>query len=54
MAEKQLMQRKKQTVDFLENGEWLNDLSFFINITEMLAKRNVQLQEKWQTTLHNY
>ena len=26
---------KKQNVDFLENEEWLNDLSFFIDITEV-------------------
>ena len=32
-----LVKEKKQNVDFLENEEWLNDLSFFLDITEVLA-----------------
>ena len=35
-------------MDFLENKEWLNDLSFFVDITEVLAELNFHLQGKDQ------
>ena len=45
---KVLLEEKKQNVDFLENEEWLNDLSFFVDITEVLAELNLHLQGKDQ------
>ena len=45
---KVFLKEKKQNVDFLENEEWLNDLSFFVDITEILAELNLHLQEKDQ------
>ena len=38
---KVFLEEKKQNVDFLENEEWLNDLSFFVDITEVLAELNL-------------
>ena len=35
---KVFLEEKKQNVDFLENEEQLNDLSFFVDITEVLAQ----------------
>ena len=35
---KVFLEEKKQDVNFLENEEWLNDLSFFVDITEVLAE----------------
>uniref|UniRef100_A0A0L8GE70 SPIN-DOC-like zinc-finger domain-containing protein n=1 Tax=Octopus bimaculoides TaxID=37653 RepID=A0A0L8GE70_OCTBM len=43
---KQFMQNKKQNVDFLANEEWLNDLTFLVDITEMLTELNLHLQGK--------
>ena len=40
------LEEKKQNVDFLENEEWLNDLSFFVDITEVLAELNLHFQEE--------
>ena len=40
--------KEKQNEDFLENEEWLNGLSFFVDITEVLAELNLHLQEKDQ------
>ena len=40
--------KEKQNVDFLENEEWLNDLSFFVDVTEVLAELNLHLQGKDQ------
>ena len=40
--------KEKQNVDFLENEEWLNDLSFFVDITKVLAELNLHLQGKNQ------
>ena len=45
---KVFLEEKKQNVDFLENEEWLNDLSFFVDITEVLAELNLHLQGKDQ------
>ena len=45
---KVFLEEKKQNVHFLENEEWLNDLSFFVDITEVLAELNLHLQEKDQ------
>ena len=45
---KVFLEEKKQNVDFLENEEWLNDLSFFVDITEVLAELNLHLQGKNQ------
>nr|XP_039268376.1 general transcription factor II-I repeat domain-containing protein 2-like [Styela clava] len=45
---KVFLEKKKQNVDFLENEEWLNDLSFFVDITEVLAELNLHLQGKDQ------
>ena len=42
------LKEKKQNVDFLENEECLNDLSFFVDITEVLAELNLHLQGKDQ------
>ena len=42
------VEEKKQNVDFLENEEWLNDLSLFVDITEVLAELNLHLQRKDQ------
>ena len=42
------LKEKKQNVDFLENEEWLNDLSFVVDITEVLAELNLHLQRKDQ------
>ena len=39
---------EKQNVDFLENEECLNDLSFFVDITGVLAELNLHLQGKDQ------
>ncbi|XP_077966599.1 general transcription factor II-I repeat domain-containing protein 2-like [Styela clava] len=33
---KVFLEKKKQNVDFLENEEWLNDLSFFVDITVLV------------------
>ena len=43
---KVFLEEKKQNVDFIENEEWLNDLSFFVDITEVLAELNLHLQGK--------
>ena len=43
---KVILKEKKQNVDFLENKEWLNDLSVFVDITEVLAELNLHLQGK--------
>ena len=40
---KVFLKEKKQNVDFIENEEWLNDLSFFVDITEVLAELNLHL-----------
>ena len=45
---KVFLEEKKQNVNFLENEEWLNDLSFFVDITEVLAEFNLHLQGKEQ------
>ena len=45
---KVFLKYKKQNVDFLENEEWLNDLSFFVDISDVLAELNLHLQEKDQ------
>ena len=45
---KVFMKEKKQNVDFSENEEWLHDLSFFVDITEVLAELNLHLQGKDQ------
>uniref|UniRef100_H2YNB8 Uncharacterized protein n=1 Tax=Ciona savignyi TaxID=51511 RepID=H2YNB8_CIOSA len=45
---KQFMETKKQNVNFIENEEWLNDLAFLVDITEMLAHLNLHLQGKGQ------
>ena len=45
---KVFLEEKKQNVDFLENEEWLNHLSFFVDITEVLAELNLHLQGKDQ------
>ena len=45
---KRLLEEKKQNVEFLKNEEWLNDLSFFVDITEVLAELNFHLQGKDQ------
>ena len=42
------LEEKKQNVDFLENEEWLNDLSFFVDITEVLTELTLHLQGKDQ------
>ena len=44
---KVFLEEKKQNVDFV-NEEWLNDLSFFVDITEVLAELNLHLQGKDQ------
>ena len=41
---KVFLKEKKQNVDFLENEEWLNDLSFFVDITVVVAELNLHLQ----------
>ena len=43
---KVFLEEKKQNVDFLENEGWLNDLSFFVDITEVVAELNLQLPGK--------
>ena len=45
---KVFLEEKKQNVDFLENEEWLNNLSFFVDITEVLAELNLHLHGKDQ------
>ena len=45
---KVFLEEKKQNVEFLENEEWLNDLSFFVDITEVLTELNLHLQRKDQ------
>ena len=45
---KVFLEEKKQNVDFLENEEWLIDLSFFVDITEVLVELNLHLQGKDQ------
>ena len=45
---KVFLKEKKQNVDFLENEEWLNDLFFVVDITEVLAELNLHLQGKGQ------
>ena len=45
---KVFLEEKKQNVDFLENEEYLNDLSFFVDIIEVLAELNLHLQGKDQ------
>uniref|UniRef100_H2Y679 HAT C-terminal dimerisation domain-containing protein n=1 Tax=Ciona savignyi TaxID=51511 RepID=H2Y679_CIOSA len=51
---KQFMETKKQNVNFIENEEWLNDLAFLVDITEMLAHLNLHLQGKAQDCSVNY
>ena len=48
LPEIKVILEEKQNVDFLENEEWLNDLSFFVDITKVLAELNLHLQEKDQ------
>ena len=43
---KQFMEKKKKNVEFIENEEWLNDFSFLMDITEILANLNVHLQKE--------
>ena len=45
---KQFMEKKKKNVEFIENEEWLNDFSFLVDITEILANLNLHLQGKDQ------
>ena len=45
---KVFLEEKKQNLDFLENEEWLNDLSFFVDITKVSAELNLPLQGKEQ------
>ena len=45
---KVFLEETKQNVDFLENEEGLNDLSFFVDIIEVLAELNLHLQGKDQ------
>ena len=45
---KVFLEEKKQSVGFSENEEWLNDLSFFAEITEVLTELNLHLQGKDQ------
>ena len=48
LPEIKVILEEKQNVDFLENEKWLNDLSFFVDITKVLAELNLHLQEKDQ------
>ena len=45
---KQFMEKKKKNVEFIEYEEWLNDFSFLVDITEILANLNLHLQGKDQ------
>ena len=45
---KVFLEEKKQNVNFLENEEWLNDLSFFVDIIEVLTELTLHLQGKDQ------
>ena len=40
------MEKKTKNVEFIQNEEWLNDFSFVVDITEILANLNLHLQGK--------
>ena len=42
------MEKKKKNVEYIENEEWLNDFSFLVDITEILANLNLHFQGKDQ------
>ena len=45
---KEFLEKKKQNIDFTKNEEWLNDFSFFVDITQILAELNLHLPGKDQ------
>ena len=45
---KQFLVMKTGDITLLENLEWLNNLAFFIDVTQMLSDLNLKLQGKDQ------